>query len=117
MNQVYLPKIIFPLTTITVNTFNISLQNVGLYYSIESFFDEPISTYSTDMRARFGFSVANYVDPVVILLGEVLGVGDEAFRKKSTNAMKERIRSEKTVVIVSHSVPILKEVCDRVVWI
>jgi lipopolysaccharide transport system ATP-binding protein len=93
------------------------MDAIMMFSELGRFFDEPVSTYSTGMRARLGFSVAYHVDPDVILLDEVLGVGDEAFRKKSTDAMKERIRSEKTVVIVSHSVPILKEVCDRVVWI
>ena len=93
------------------------MDAIKIFSELNHFFDEPVSTYSTGMRARLGFSVAYHVDPDVILLDEVLGVGDEAFRIKSTDAMKERIRSEKTVVIVSHSVPILKEVCDRVVWI
>jgi lipopolysaccharide transport system ATP-binding protein len=61
--------------------------------------------------------VAFHLNPDVILLDEVLGVGDEAFRKKSTAAMKERIRSDKTVVLVSHNVPLLREVCNRVIWI
>jgi lipopolysaccharide transport system ATP-binding protein len=61
--------------------------------------------------------VAYHVDPDVILLDEVLGVGDKSFRQKSTAAMKERIKSDKTVVIVSHSAALVREVCDRLVWI
>jgi lipopolysaccharide transport system ATP-binding protein len=84
---------------------------------LNGFFDQPVDTYSTGMRARLGFSVAYHVDPDVILLDEVLGVGDEAFRNKSTTAMKERIKTEKTVVMVSHSVSLIREICDRLVWI
>ena len=93
------------------------LDDIVSFSVLNGFFDEPVNTYSTGMRARLGFSVAYHVDPDVILLDEVLGVGDEAFRKKSTDAMKQRIRSDKTVVLVSHSVPLLREVCDRLVWI
>jgi lipopolysaccharide transport system ATP-binding protein len=93
------------------------IDDIIAFSELNGFFDEPVNTYSTGMRARLGFSVAYHVDPDVILLDEVLGVGDEAFRKKSTDAMKQRIRSEKTVVLVSHSVPLLREVCDRLVWI
>jgi lipopolysaccharide transport system ATP-binding protein len=87
------------------------------FSELNGFFDEPVNTYSTGMRARLGFSVAYHVNPDVILLDEVLGVGDEAFKKKSTDAMKERIQSEKTVVLVSHNVPLLRETCDRLIWI
>ena len=53
----------------------------------------------------------------MILVDELLGVGDLQFRKKSTQAMKEQISSEKTVVIVSHNEELIKEVCDRLIWI
>jgi len=87
------------------------------FSELDGFFEQPVNTYSTGMRARLGFSVAYHLDPDVILLDEVLGVGDEAFKIKSTAAMKEKIRSEKTVVLVSHNVPLIREICDRLVWI
>lgn len=87
------------------------------FSELNGFFDEPVRTYSTGMRARLGFSVAYYVDPDVMLLDEILGVGDEEFRKKSTDAMTKRIKSDKTVVLVSHSIPLVRDVCDRLVWI
>ena len=101
----------------TKNEIEKRLGDIIDFSELEDFIDQPVSTYSTGMRARLGFSVAYYIDPDVILLDEVLGVGDVAFRKKSTAAMKKRIKSDKTVVLVSHSVPLLKEVCDRIVWI
>jgi lipopolysaccharide transport system ATP-binding protein len=93
------------------------MDDIMAFSELNGFWDQPVNTYSTGMRARLGFSVAYYVNPDVILLDEVLGVGDEAFRQKSTAAMKKRIKSDKTVVLVSHSVPLVKEVCDRLVWI
>lgn len=93
------------------------LDDIKNFSELDGFFDEPVYTYSTGMRARLGFSVAYYVNPDVILLDEVLGVGDESFRNKSMDAMKERIKSNKTVVLVSHSVPLIREICDRLIWI
>lgn len=93
------------------------MDDIVSFSELDGFIDQPVNTYSTGMRARLGFSVAFYVDPDVILLDEVLGVGDVSFRKKSTTAMKERMKSDKTVVMVSHSTVILQEVCDRLVWI
>lgn len=93
------------------------LENIIIFSELGDFIDQPVHTYSAGMRIRLGFSVAFYADPDVILLDEVLGVGDENFRRKSAKAMKERIRSDKTVVIVSHSAPLLREVCDRLIWI
>ncbi len=93
------------------------MNEIIQFSELGSFIDEPVNTYSTGMRARLGFSVAYHVNPDVILLDEVLGVGDEAFRKKSTKAMKRLIKSEKTIVLVSHNMGILREVCNRLVWI
>jgi lipopolysaccharide transport system ATP-binding protein len=93
------------------------MENIVTFSELDGFFDEPVYTYSTGMRARLGFSVAYYLDPDVILLDEVLGVGDQAFKKKSTTAMKKRIKSEKTAVLVSHSAHLIEEVCDRLIWI
>lgn len=81
------------------------------------FIDNPINTYSSGMRARLGFVVALLAEPDVLLIDEVLGVGDEEFRLKSTRALRERITSNKTVVLVSHSTPTIKSLCDRVVWL
>jgi len=101
----------------TKNEMHERMEAIVAFSELDGFFEEPVNTYSTGMRARLGFSVAFHVDPDVILLDEVLGVGDEAFRKKSTAAMKERIKSDKTAVLVSHSIQLIKEVCDRIVWI
>lgn len=87
------------------------------FSGLEEFIDQPVKMYSTGMQARLGFSVSIQMDPDVILVDEVLGVGDVEFREKSSAAMKEKISSNKTVVIVSHDENMLKELCDRVIWI
>jgi lipopolysaccharide transport system ATP-binding protein len=69
------------------------------------------------MRARLGFAVAIHADRDIMLIDEVLGVGDESFRLKSQQAMREKVRSNKTVVLVSHSMEAIRELCDRVIWI
>lgn len=81
------------------------------------FIDQPLSTYSAGMRARLGFAVAYQVDPDILLIDETLGVGDEEFKAKSTRAMHERIRSDKTIVLVSHVPGTIRELCDRAIWI
>jgi lipopolysaccharide transport system ATP-binding protein len=87
------------------------------FSELEDFFNEPIHTYSSGMRMRLGFSIAYFANPDVLLLDEVLGVGDADFQRKSTDAMKKRIQSDKTVVIASHNAATLREVCDRLIWI
>jgi lipopolysaccharide transport system ATP-binding protein len=87
------------------------------FSDLRNFIDQPLQTYSSGMRARLGFSVAIQVDPEVLLIDEVLGVGDEEFRTKSTSEMKRLINSEKTVVLVSHNLMTVRELCDRVVWL
>jgi lipopolysaccharide transport system ATP-binding protein len=93
------------------------MEKIHAFSGLNSFFDQPINTYSSGMKARLGFSIAFQINPDIYLIDEVLGVGDENFRKKSTMKMKEKIRSEQTVVLVSHSVKTIIELCDRVVWI
>jgi lipopolysaccharide transport system ATP-binding protein len=87
------------------------------FSGLGQFIDQSLHTYSSGMRARLGFSVAIQVDPDVLLIDEVLGVGDEEFRTKSTAEMKRLIKSDKTVVLVSHNLATVRELCDRLVWI
>lgn len=87
------------------------------FAELADFIDEPIATYSSGMRARLGFSTALHVEPDILLIDEVLGVGDAEFKEKSKKAMREQLRSNKTVVIISHSINLIREVCDRTVWI
>ena len=94
-----------------------SLDAINEFAELGHWFDEPLKSYSSGMKARLGFAVAMEMSPDVLLVDEVLGVGDEAFRKKSTAAMKEKMRSGQTVLFVSHTAATIKELCTSVVWI
>jgi lipopolysaccharide transport system ATP-binding protein len=93
------------------------IEAIAEFAELGDFFDEPIAEYSAGMRARLGFAVAFQLDPDILLIDEVLGVGDAEFREKSTAVMTEKIRSDKTVVLVSHNAETLLELCDRAVWL
>lgn len=93
------------------------MEAIVSFAELHDFIDEPIQTYSSGMRARLGFSTAFQVDPDVLLIDEVLGVGDAEFTEKSKAVMREKIQSDKTVVLVSHNAPMVRSLADRVVWI
>lgn len=87
------------------------------FSELGDFFDQPISSYSTGMLMRLGFSVAIQIEPDVLLIDEVLAVGDAEFQQKSGAALRERINSGTTVVFVSHGDAQIQRVCDRALWI
>jgi homopolymeric O-antigen transport system ATP-binding protein len=87
------------------------------FADIGDFADEPLKTYSAGMRARLGFAVAYHSAAELILIDEILGVGDEDFRRKSAKAIEETIRSHRTVILVSHNMTTIQDLCNRVVWI
>lgn len=93
------------------------LNEIIDFSGIGDFIDEPVGNYSSGMRARLGFAVSFAVQSDILLIDEVLGVGDDEFKKKSTAAMKERIKSSLTVVIVAHDIRTIRENCDRVLWL
>jgi lipopolysaccharide transport system ATP-binding protein len=93
------------------------MEDIREFSGLGEFFDQPISSYSSGMSARLGFSIAFHLDPDILLIDEVLGVGDEAFRVKSAEKMKEKLRSDKTAVFASHHIPMVEDLCDRTVWI
>jgi ABC-type polysaccharide/polyol phosphate transport system ATPase subunit len=79
--------------------------------------DSPVKTYSTGMVIRLGFSVAVHLDPDVLLIDEVLGVGDEHFQHKSFDRLLEFKRAGKTMFVVSHNLDSILAVCDRAMWL
>lgn len=78
--------------------------------------DRPVKTYSSGMFSRLAFSVSMHLDPDVLLLDEVLAVGDEGFKKKSMDAMQDLLDRAGTIVFVSHSLGSVQEFCDRAIW-
>lgn len=87
------------------------------FSELGDFFGQPISSYSTGMLMRLGFSVAIQVDPDVLLIDEVLAVGDTDFQQKSGDALRARIHGGKTIVFVSHGDAQIRQVCNRALWI
>jgi ABC-type polysaccharide/polyol phosphate transport system ATPase subunit len=91
------------------------LPEIISFSELGEFIDEPIRTYSAGMKARLGLAVASAIQPDILLIDEVLGVGDPTFKEKSTNRIMEMVQEAGTVVIVSHSFGMLSKICDRIV--
>ena len=87
------------------------------FSELEEFIDQPIRTYSSGMLARLGFSVAVYCNPDILLVDEVLAVGDQDFQKKCIEKMLVFKQERKTIVFVSHNSDEILKVCDRAIWI
>lgn len=93
------------------------MKEIIAFSDLGYFVDHPIKTYSSGMRARLGFSIGLELMPDILLIDEVLGVGDWSFKKKASEALQAKIRSGRTVVLVSHDLEQVEKICDRVVWI
>jgi lipopolysaccharide transport system ATP-binding protein len=87
------------------------------FCDLGDFFEQPIAAYSSGMVMRLAFSVAIQVEPDVLLIDEVLAVGDAEFQQKSGTALRERMGEGHTVVLVSHDEDQIAKLCDRVLWI
>ncbi|MBR5503625.1 MAG: ABC transporter ATP-binding protein [Methanobrevibacter sp.] len=87
------------------------------FSELEEFIDFPVKNYSSGMMAKLGFSVATIVEPDILIIDEVLGVGDVNFRKKSQDKIRSLMDSGTTVLLVSHSIPEIRKLCDKAIWI
>ena len=87
------------------------------FSELGEFIDIPIKNYSKGMLAKLGFSIATAVNPDILIIDEILGVGDVNFQKKSADKMKSLMDGGTTVLLVSHSIPQIRELCDKAVWI
>jgi ABC-type polysaccharide/polyol phosphate transport system ATPase subunit len=90
------------------------LPEILEFSELGNFIHEPIRTYSAGMKARLGLAVASAIKPDILLIDEVLGVGDPQFREKSKTRILNLVEQTGTVVIVSHSFGLMKDICDRV---
>jgi ABC-2 type transport system ATP-binding protein len=86
---------------------------VGEFAELDSFMDTPVKNYSSGMHARLGFALAVNLNPDVLLVDEVLAVGDEAFQQKCTDQINKFRAQGKTIIFVSHSADAVKKICDR----
>ena len=87
------------------------------FAELDKFLDTPIKNYSSGMRARLGFAIATMVQPDILIVDEVLSVGDMKFRQKCENRMTEMLKKGTTLLYVSHSLSEVRRLCDHVVWI
>ena len=87
------------------------------FSGVEKFLDTPIKHYSSGMRLRLGFAVAAHLDPDILIVDEVLAVGDAAFQKKCLNAMANMREGARTVIFISHNLASVENLCERCIWI
>lgn len=92
-------------------------DEIVAFSELQDFLEVPVRNFSSGMTARLAFSIATIVDPEILIVDEILSVGDIAFQQKSENKMKSMINGGTTVLYVSHSIQSIKTLCDRVIWI
>lgn len=93
------------------------MDKIIAFSEIEPFIDMPVRTYSNGMYLRLAFSVAIHTQPEILLIDEVLAVGDESFQRKSEAAILSLIQSGVTTVFVSHNLAAVRKICHRVIWL
>jgi ABC-type polysaccharide/polyol phosphate transport system ATPase subunit len=92
-------------------------EGIIAFAEIEEAIDFPVRTYSSGMRARLAFAIAQAVKPDILILDELMAVGDLNFQQKSAERMRELISESRAMVVVSHSMNTIRELCQRVVWL
>lgn len=93
------------------------IENIIEFAELKDFIDEPVKNYSSGMYARLAFALATDIDPEVLLVDEVFGVGDEFFMKKCMIRMQKLMNRGLTTIFISHNLEFLMEHCDRLIWI
>jgi lipopolysaccharide transport system ATP-binding protein len=92
-------------------------EEIVQFAEVEKFLDSPIKNYSSGMKARLGFAIATMAKPDILIVDEVLAVGDVKFRKKCENRMTEMLSSGTTLLYVSHNMDEVRRLCSHVVWL
>ena len=112
--NIYFNASIFGLTKKEIDK---RLDSIIEFSELEEFIDNPVRTYSSGMYMRLAFSIAINVDAEILLIDEILAVGDQHFQDKCFEKLHELKKSGKTIVIVTHDMNAVKNLCDRAVWI
>ena len=112
--NIYFNASIFGLTKKEIDE---RIEDIIEFSELRDFIDNPVRTYSSGMFMRLAFAVAINVDADILLVDEILSVGDQHFQEKCLNKMKELKKNGKTMVFVTHSLGSARELCDRAVWI
>lgn len=96
---------------------NDKIEEIIEFSELKEFIDTPLKNYSSGMYARLGFSIATLYEPEILIIDEILSVGDFNFQKKSFDKIKTMIYSGTTVIIVSHDMNQIQELCTKVIWL
>ncbi len=112
--NIYFNAAIFGLTKQEINK---RINDIIEFSELGEFIDSPVRTYSSGMYMRLAFSVAINVDAEILLIDEILAVGDQHFQDKCFAKLEELAKSDMTIVIVSHSLEPMKKLCKRAIWI
>jgi ABC-type polysaccharide/polyol phosphate transport system ATPase subunit len=92
-------------------------EQIAEFADLGDFIDLPTRTYSSGMHARLAFSVAVHMNPDILLIDEALSAGDAAFKKKARIKMEELMGSARTMLVVSHGLGTIKEICNDAIWL
>jgi ABC-type polysaccharide/polyol phosphate transport system ATPase subunit len=101
----------------SVQTMQQLMEEIIDFSELDEFIDRPLRTYSSGMKARLGLAVASAIEPDLLLIDEVLGVGDPNFKEKSKEKILSMVEGAGTVVLVSHSFGLLKQICSKMILI
>lgn len=112
--NIYFNSSIFGLTRKEIDS---RIEQIIEFSELKDFIDNPVRTYSSGMYMRLAFSVAINVDADILLIDEILSVGDQHFQEKCFNKMRELKKEGKTMVFVTHSMDSVRNLCDRAVWL
>lgn len=110
--NIYLNGAILGMTKAEINA---KFDQIVAFSEIGKFIDTPVKRYSSGMYVRLAFSVASHLEPDILIIDEVLAVGDQKFRQKCMDRMNEIAQSNKTILCVSHQMNVIRELCDRVI--
>ncbi|HIT37773.1 MAG TPA: ABC transporter ATP-binding protein [Candidatus Onthousia faecipullorum] len=112
--NIYFNSSIFGLTAAEIDK---RVDRIIEFSELEEFIDSPVRTYSSGMYMRLAFSIAINVDADILLIDEILAVGDQHFQEKCFKKLQQLKDDKKTIVIVSHSLDSVKKLCDRAIWL
>ncbi len=96
---------------------NDKFESIVKYSELEEFLEVPLKNFSSGMIAKLAFSISTIVEPEILIVDEILSVGDIHFQKKSQKKMMEMIKGGTTVLFVSHSIDSIRALCERVIWL
>ena len=96
---------------------NEKYEEIVEFSELGEYIDYPIKNYSSGMRAKLGFSIATLVNPDILIIDEILSVGDIKFRRKSSEKIESMMKEGVTVLLVSHSIGQIRKICDKCIWI